>query len=66
MATIEIPINVDKDETPQPFSQNFDQTGKSSGFIFDASLSTAIAADGKTEERAQGPRDRSRPRCWTR
>ena len=56
MAATEIPIKVDKDETPQPFSKNFDQFGNSSGFIFDVSLSTAVAADGKSEERAPKPK----------
>ena len=56
MATTELPINVDKDDSPQPFSKNFDQFGNSSGFIFDVSLSTAIAADGKNEERAPKPK----------
>jgi hypothetical protein len=49
MATTEIPIKVEKDDTPQPFSKNFDQFGNSSGFIFDVSLSTAVAANGKVE-----------------
>ena len=56
MATTEIPINVEKDDTPQPFSKNFDQYGNSSGFIFDVSLSTAVAANGKNEERAPKPK----------
>ena len=56
MATKELPIKVEKDDTPQPFSKNFDQFGNSSGFIFDVSLSTAIAADGKNEERAPKPK----------
>jgi hypothetical protein len=56
MATTELPIKDEMDETPQPFSKNFDQFGNSSGFIFDVSLSTAVAADGKNEEstEAQG------------
>jgi len=53
-------IKVEKDDTPQPFSKNFDQFGNSSGFIFDVSLSTAVAADGKNEERAPKPRVLSR------
>jgi hypothetical protein len=61
MATTELPINIEKDNSPQPFSKNFDQFGNSSGFIFDVSLSTAIAADGKVE-----PRDLSRPKCLIR
>src|ERR1017187_7928605 len=56
MATTELPIKVEEDATPQPFSKNFDQFGNSSGFIFDVSLSTAIAADGKTEKRAPKPK----------
>ena len=56
MATTELPINVKKDDAPQPFSKNFDQFGNSSGFIFDVSLSTAIAANGKSEERAPKPK----------
>ena len=56
MATTELPIKDEMDETPQPFSKNFDQYGNSSGFIFDVSLSTAIAADGKSEERAPKPK----------
>ncbi len=67
MATTELPISVDEDDSPQPFSKNFDQFGNSSGFIFDVSLSTAIAADGKNEvESADSPRDRFRPKCSTR
>ena len=50
MATTKLPIKVEKDDTPQPFSKNFDQFGNSSGFIFDVSLSTAVAADGTNEE----------------
>jgi len=56
MATTELPIKDEMDETPQPFSKNFDQFGNSSGFIFDVSLSTAVAADGKNEERAPKPK----------
>ncbi len=50
MATKEPPIRVDKDDTPQPFSKNLDEFCNSSGFVFDVSLSTAVAADGKNEE----------------
>ena len=56
MATKELPISADQDGIPQSFSKNFDQTGNSSGFIFDVSLSTAIAADGKSEARAPAPK----------
>jgi hypothetical protein len=56
MATKELPISADQDGIPQAFSKNFDQTGNSSGFIFDVSLSTAIAADGKSEARATAPK----------
>src|ERR1039457_522933 len=56
MATTELPVKVEKDDTPQPFSKNFDQFGNSSGFIFDVSLSTAVAANGKNEERAPKPK----------
>ena len=56
MATSELPIKAEKDDTPQPFSKNFDQLGNSSGFIFDVSLSTAVASDGKSEERAPRPK----------
>jgi len=56
MATTELPINVEKDNTPEPFSKIFDQYGNSSGFIFDVSLSTAVAAGGKSEERAPQPK----------
>jgi hypothetical protein len=66
MATTELPSKVEKDDTPQPFSKNFDQSGNSSGFIFDVSLSTAVAVDGNNEERIPSPRDRSRLRCSTR
>jgi|GEM_PF-4259309 len=38
MATKELPISADQDGIPQAFSKNFDQTGNSSGFIFDVSL----------------------------
>ena len=57
MGTKELPIKVEKDDTPQPFSKNFDQFGNSSEFIFDVCLSTAVAADGKNEgksPKAQG------------
>jgi xylulose-5-phosphate/fructose-6-phosphate phosphoketolase len=56
MAITELPITVEKEDKPQPFSKNFDQFGNSSGFIFDVSLSTAVAADGKNEERAPKPK----------
>ncbi len=56
MATKELPINADQDGIPTAFSKNFDQTGNSSGFIFDVNLSTAIAADGKNEERVLKPK----------
>ena len=56
MATKEHPIRVEKDDTPQPFSKNFDQFCNSSGFVFDMSLSTAVAADGKNEARAAKPK----------
>ncbi len=56
MTTTELPIGIDKDETPKPFSKNFDQFGNSSGFIFDVTLSTAIAADGKLGARAPVPK----------
>src|ERR1035437_6368874 len=56
MATKELPINADQDGIPQSLSKNFDQTGNSSGFIFDVSLSTAIAADGKLEAQAPLPK----------
>src|ERR1035441_8206070 len=58
MATKELPISADQDVIPQSFSKNFDQTGNSSGFVFDVNLSTAIAANGKAEVQApvpQGP-----------
>ena len=61
MATTELPIKVEKDDTPQSFSKNFDQTGNSSGFIFDVTLSTAIAANGKVKHRLRFPRGRFRP-----
>ena len=51
MATTELPIKVEKDDTPQPFSKNFDQFGNSSGFIFDVSLSTASC--GRRQERRE-------------
>jgi hypothetical protein len=66
MATTDLLIKDEKDETPQSFSKNFDQFGNSSGFIFDVSLSTAIAADGKNEKEPHSPRDLSRLRCSTR
>ncbi len=52
VATKELPINSAQDGIPQSPSKNFDQTGNSSGFIFDVTLSTAIAADGKLEAKA--------------
>ena len=56
MAATEHSLKVEKKKTTQPFSKNFDQFGNSSGFIFDVSLSTAVAADGKNEERAPTPK----------
>jgi xylulose-5-phosphate/fructose-6-phosphate phosphoketolase len=56
MATTEHPIKVDNSSTSQLVSKNFDQFGNSSGFIFDVSLSTAVAADGKLEARAPVPK----------
>jgi len=56
MAIKELPINADQDGIPQSFSKNFDQTGNSSGFIFDVTLSTAIAANGKMEAQAPVPK----------
>jgi len=56
MSTTKLPVSVEKNDTPQPFSKNFDQFGNSSGYIFDVSLSTAVAADGKNEERAPKPK----------
>jgi len=56
MATTELPVTVEKNDTSQPFSKNFDQFGNSSGFIFDVSLSTAVAANGKNEERVPMPK----------
>ena len=56
MATTELPVSVEKNDTSQPFSKNFDQFGNSSGFIFDVSLSTAVAANGKNEERVPMPK----------
>ena len=56
MGTKELPIEVEKDDTPQPFSKNFDQFGNSSEFIFDVCLSTAVAADGKNKERVPKPK----------
>jgi xylulose-5-phosphate/fructose-6-phosphate phosphoketolase len=56
MATKELSISAEQDGIPQSFSKNFDQTGNSSGFIFDVNLSTAIAANGKTEAQAPAPK----------
>ena len=56
MATKELLISAEQDGIPQSFSKNFDQTGNSSGFIFDVNLSTAIAANGKTEAQAPAPK----------
>jgi xylulose-5-phosphate/fructose-6-phosphate phosphoketolase len=56
MTTFELPINMKKDEAPEPCRTNSDQFGNSSGFIFDVRLSTAIAANGKIEERASKPK----------
>lgn len=55
MATKELPVNANHYGIPESFSKNFDQYGNSPRFIFDVSLSTAIAADGKSEERAPNP-----------
>ena len=56
MATTEITKGPDRDNIPQSSGKNFDQSGNSSGFIFDVSLSTAIAADGKSEAKAPAPK----------
>ena len=56
MATKEIALNADQNGTLQSLSKEFDQTGNSSGFIFDVALSTAIAADGKVEAQAPVPK----------
>jgi len=56
MITTEHPIKVKDQSTPQPFNKDFEQSGNSSGFIFDVNLSTAIAADGKVEARALAPK----------
>jgi xylulose-5-phosphate/fructose-6-phosphate phosphoketolase len=56
MATKELPINADQNAIPESLSKNFDQTGNSSGFIFDVSLSTAIAANGNAEAHAPVPK----------
>jgi len=56
MAINEVPMNADQGGVTESFSKNFDQTGNSSGFIFDVNLSTAIAADGKLEARAPVPK----------
>ena len=66
MATKELPIKADQHGIPESFSKNFDQTGNSSGFIFDVSLSTAIAANGNVEAQAPCPRGRFLRRCSTR
>ena len=56
MATTELPINVEKENTPNPSARSSINIGNSSGFIFDVSLSTAIAADGKSEAKAPQPK----------
>ena len=54
MATKELPIKVEKDDTPQPFSKNFDQSGNSSGFIFDVS---SVDRDcGRRQKRRESPK----------
>jgi xylulose-5-phosphate/fructose-6-phosphate phosphoketolase len=56
MATKELPISGDQNSIPQSVGKNLDQAGNSSGFIFDVSLSTAIAADGKVEAQVPVPK----------
>jgi hypothetical protein len=73
MGTKELPINinVEQDDFSQSTSKSFDQTGDPSGFLFDVSLSTAIAAKGKFEAQAPTPEGPLSPemlekmiRCW--
>jgi xylulose-5-phosphate/fructose-6-phosphate phosphoketolase len=56
MTTKELPVSVGKDDGQQSLSKSFDRIGSSSDFIFDVSLSTAIAADGKLEAQAPVPK----------
>jgi hypothetical protein len=56
MATKELPSSADQDGIPQSFSKNFDQTGNSPGLSSMSTLSTAIAANGKTKHRAPAPK----------
>jgi xylulose-5-phosphate/fructose-6-phosphate phosphoketolase len=56
MATKELPISGDQNSIPQSVGKNLDHAGNSSGFIFDVSLSTAIAADGKVEAQVPVPK----------
>ena len=53
MATTEITPTADMEISPVSLSHCFAGTGILSGFIFDVSLSTAIAADGKFQAAIQ-------------
>ena len=66
MAAKERPINAAQDGIPQSLSKNFDQTGNSSGFIFDVSLSTAMRQMAKLRHKLRYPKGRFRRRCSIR
>ena len=56
MATKELPINADQDGIPQSLSKNFDQTGNSSGFIFDESYRRRLRQMAKTKPSSETQR----------
>ena len=49
MPTTEQTIEVSQDSSMQSRSENSDRTPKSSRFIFDAALSTAVIANGQDQ-----------------
>src|ERR1017187_2214633 len=55
MATPELALSAQHNEVSPTLNENADQASSSSKFIFDAALSTAIAADGKLEAREPVP-----------
>jgi len=56
MATKELLVIAGQNRALQSLRKNVEPTGNSSGFIFDVSLSTAIAADGRSEAKAPVPK----------
>jgi len=55
MAATELALSAEHNDASSPVNEDADQASSSSRFIFDVSLSTAIAADGRVEARAPVP-----------